>query len=112
MLFVNGCHNLSFASIIAELAEIDALPSAEVEFAMGDRDGEAYPKERAFGMRRHIVQSLHSVVVIWFVFLHEAVHNLAHVGTHIGIGILVDGESARGMLYEEVQHARLRQWLR
>ena len=103
---------LSFTSVIAELAEVDALPCAEVQLSMGDGDGEAHPEERAFGMRRHVVQSFHGVVVIRFVLLHETVHNLAEVGTHIGIGILVNGESARSVLYEKVQHTRLRQWLR
>lgn len=52
---VNSCYNSTWAAIVAELAEIDALPCAEIEMAVGNWDGDADPKQGAFGMGWHIV---------------------------------------------------------
>ena len=90
-LLINRCHNATVATVVAELAEVDTLPGAEVEAAIGDRDGEAHAEERALGMGRHIIGTLHGVVIVGLAFPHEAVHNLVQVGAHVGIGILVDG---------------------
>ena len=42
LLFSNNCYyQLSGTAEIAELAEVDALPCAEVQTAIGDGDGDA-----------------------------------------------------------------------
>ena len=58
-------------------------------------------------MSGHVVSPLHSVLIVGLILSHEAVHNLTEVSAHIGVGILVDGESTRGVLHEEVEQARL-----
>ena len=62
--------------MVSELAQIDALPSAQVQTAVGDGDGKADTEEGAFGMGGHIVQAFHGVVIVRFVLLHQVIHNL------------------------------------
>ena len=90
-LFVNRCYDAAVAAVVAEFAEVDALPGAEVEAAIGDGDGEAYAEEGALGVGGHVVGSFHGVLVVGLVLSHEAVHDLVHVGAHVGVGILIDG---------------------
>ena len=42
LLSINRCHDAAASTVVAELAEVDALPGAEVEAAIGDGDGEAH----------------------------------------------------------------------
>ena len=58
-------------------------------------------------MGGHVVGTLHGVVIVGLILSHEAVHDLAEIGAHIGVGILVDAESTRGVLHEEVEQACL-----
>lgn len=88
------------------------MPGAEREASGGDGNGEAHAEERTFGMGGHVVESFHRVVVVGFAFAHKAVHDFAHVRAHIGVGILVDGECARGVLHKEVEQSCLWQRLR
>ena len=44
-LFIHRCHDAAVAAMVAELAEVDALPGAEVEVPIGNGDGEAHPEE-------------------------------------------------------------------
>ena len=44
-LFIHRCYDAAVATVVAEFAEIDALPGAEVEAATGDGDGEAHTEE-------------------------------------------------------------------
>ena len=58
-LFSYNCYyQLSGAAIVAELAEVDALPSAEVQSAISDGDGDTDTAQRRFGVSRHIVGTL------------------------------------------------------
>ena len=80
------------ASPIAKLAKVDTLPCAEVETAIGNGNGERRPEERALGVSRHVVGSLHRMGVVWLILLDEAVHDATEVGAHVGIGIFIDSE--------------------
>ena len=48
-------YQLSGTAVIAELAEVDTLPSAEVQSAIGDGNGDTDTAQRRFGMGRHII---------------------------------------------------------
>lgn len=37
-LTVNGSHNVAFATVVAEFAKIDALPRAQIQLVVGDRN--------------------------------------------------------------------------
>ena len=77
LLFINGSHDAAVAAVVAELAEVDALPGPEGEAPIGDGDGEAHTEEGTLGVSGHVVRSLHSVVIVGLAFPHEAVHDLA-----------------------------------
>ena len=46
----NRCDDFSTAASLSELTEIDALPSTEVQSAIGDGDGERNTYHRRLGM--------------------------------------------------------------
>ena len=98
-------HYPAASAIVAKLTQVDALPCAEVQTAVGDGDAEADSRETAFGMSRHVVVALEGVVVIRFALAHEVVVYGLHVVTHVGVSILVDAEGATGMLDEEVEQS-------
>ena len=104
-LSYHRCHYPAASAIVAKLTQVDALPCAEVQTAVGDGDAEADSRETAFGMSRHVVVALEGVVIIRFALAHEVVVYGLHVVTHIGVGILVDAEGATGVLDEEVQQS-------
>lgn len=56
MLLINSSNNSTRAAIIAELAQVNALPCAEVKTSAGDRYGQADAEEGALGMGWHIIQ--------------------------------------------------------
>ena len=112
LLLIYRSYDATTTTIVAELAEVDALPGAEGKTAIGDGDGETHTEEGALGVGGHVVGTLHGVVIVGLALPHEAVHDLTEVGAHIGVGILVDAESTRGVLHEEVEQSRLRQGLR
>ena len=99
-LLVYSCHDASASAVVAEFAEIDALPSAEVQSVVSDGDGEAHPKKRAFGMGGHIVGAFQNMVIISLILFYEVVHNPIHVAAHVGVVILVYAESALRVLHE------------
>ena len=80
--------------MIAELAEIDSLPCAEVETAVGYRDSYADAKKRTLGMSRHVVRPFHGMLIVWLPLLDDVIEDGFHVGTYIRIVILIDSESA------------------
>ena len=93
-LLVDSGNNSSSPTVIAELAKINTLPCAKIQFSVGDRNGDAYAKQRTFGMRRHIVSTFQHMVVVWLVLPDDVIHNLLHIASYIRIGILVHAESA------------------
>ncbi len=60
-------------------------------------------------MRRHVVVAFEGVGVIRLAFGHNAVEDALHVGAHIRVVVLIDGESAAGVLYKEVEQPFARQ---
>lgn len=46
---------MSAASVVAELAEVDALPRTKIQPAIGDGDGEAHTEEGTLGMGWHVL---------------------------------------------------------
>ena len=58
----DGDNYFAGAAIVAEFAEVNALPSAEIQAAIGDGDSERGADKCGFGVDRHIViaQTLYS----------------------------------------------------
>ncbi len=85
-------HHPSGSAVVAELAEVDTLPRAEVQVAVRDGDVEAHAEHAALGMRRHVVRPFERVVVVRGVLRNQVVENLLHVAPHVRVGVLVDRE--------------------
>ena len=97
--------------MIAELAEIDALPDTYVQTPIGDGDGEAGSAEGCLGMGGHIVIAFACMLVIRFPFLYEAVEDGFHICLYVRVCILVDGEACACMLDEQMQDSgRRKRW--
>ena len=91
---------------IAEFAQVDPLPRAQVDAPAADGKRESRPHERRFRMGGHVVVALVGVDVVGFAFADEAVEDRFQIGAHVGIGVLVEGQTGRGVLDEEVQQSR------
>ena len=65
------------AAIIAELAQVDALPCAEVKTSAGDRYGQGDAEERALGMGWHIIQQSRLRQRLRQMFKYLAGHQMA-----------------------------------
>ena len=100
----------SCAAVVAVFVEIDALPGAEVQSTVGDGDGEAHTTQNRFCMSRHIVQSFEGVLIVRTAFGYQSVEDGLHIDTHIRVAVLVDAESATGVLGEYVDDACLGKW--
>lgn len=86
--------------MVAEFAEVDALPCAEVEAAVRDRQGEGRADYHRFDVRRHVVGSFVGMKVIWRVFWHESIEKHVKVMSHVRIGVLIERQRRRCMLYQ------------
>ena len=109
LISYNRYDKSSRAAVVAVFVEIDALPRAEVQPAVGDGDGEAYTAQNRFCMSRHVVQSFEGMLIVGTAFGYQAVEDGLHIDTHIGVAVLVDAESATGVLGEDVHDAGLRE---
>ena len=61
---------MSAATVVAKLAEIDALPGAKVEPSVGDGNVDAHTGNDALGMCGHIVRAFEDVTVVRHIFRH------------------------------------------
>src|SRR5574344_1672019 len=59
-------------------------------------------------MGRHVVVSLQYMVVEWLTFRYDIIKYLLRVASYIRIGIFVDGQTATGVLYKQIQQSCLR----
>ena len=73
---------MSAASVIAELAKVDALPDAKVESSIGDRNIDAHTGNDALGMCGHIVTSLKCMLVVGCILWNKSVINAFQIFTN------------------------------
>ena len=100
---------MSAATVVAELAKIDALPCAKVEPSVGDGDVDAHTRNDALSVSWHIIGPLKGVSVVRHILRHEPVVNRLHIPSYVRVPVLTNTQSTTGMLYEEVEQSRLRQ---
>ena len=111
ILFSYNCYNqLSGTAEVAKLTEVDALPGAEIQSAIGDGNGDADTTQCRFGVGRHIVSTLQCMFVLRTVLWNQAIKDGFHIHANIWIAVLVDTQSAAGMFREDVHNARLWQF--
>ena len=103
MLFsYDSSYDTTFTSVVTELTEIDTLPCAEIQTTFCDGNADAHATECALCVCRHVIRAFKDVVIVWLVLLYETIENLFHIRANIRIGILIDAQSATGVLHKEV----------
>ena len=109
LLSNDSYYQLSCSTIISILAKVDALPSAEVRATIGDGDGDADSAQRRLGVSRHVVGTFQCMLVLRTILRNQMIEDGFHIHTNIRISILVDAQSATGMLRKDIHDASLRQ---
>ncbi len=99
----DGGYDAARAAVVAELAQVDALPCAEIEATISDGEGESGAYYGGFYVGGHIVRTFISVEIIWGVFGNEAVKNCREVMAHIRVGILIESQCRRCVFDQQMQ---------
>lgn len=73
---------MSAASVVTELAEVNALPSAKVEPSVGDGNVDADTGNDALGMCGHVVTSLKCMLVVGCILWNKSVINAFQIFTN------------------------------
>ena len=96
-------------AMVAEFTKIDALPSAYVQTATGDGDGDVDSCKASLGMCRHVVAAFKGVLVIRLVLRDEMVEYGRQVATHVWVVVLIETKSTTRMLHKQMQQPHLGQ---
>ncbi len=94
-------HQSSAAAAVAMLAQINALPGTKLELAAVDGNRHAAAQERRFNVRRHVVGTFAGMHVRE-ILRSDRVEAGLHIGSHVAVGIFVDGQRRRGVLDKNV----------
>ena len=84
---------MSAASVVTELAEVNALPSAKVEPSVGDGNVDADTGNDALGMCGHIVRAFEDVTVVRHIFRYKPVVDSFHVVPYVRVPVLASPSS-------------------
>ena len=89
----------------AKLQIPNPLPRARVQSTVGDGHADARADQRALDVRRHIVGAFGRVAVqrAFPVFRRQSVQRIAHIRAHVRVPVLVEAQTARRVLHEQVQ---------
>lgn len=93
---------------IPKFTQVDALPGPKCKPAVAYWNGQRSTDQSGFDMSWHIIRPFYGVDDEWHVFRHYPVHIPFKINTNIWIGIFVDANSCRGVLYEEVAKPHIR----
>lgn len=94
---------MSAATVVAELAEVDALPSSKVEPSIGDGDIDAHTGNDALGMCGHIITSLKCMLVVGCILWNKSVINAFQIFTNRWIPILTYAQRTARVLHKEIE---------
>jgi hypothetical protein len=83
----------SARSVIPVLAQINSLPSTEVEAAGGNGNRQKITQERRFEVSRHIIRPFGSVAIVRGVLRGQVVEMVLKINPHRRIGVLVEGHN-------------------
>ena len=92
MLRKDGSDYFPCTRPISKLAEIDALPGAEVQPVICDRQSHGAARQHSLDMGRHIIGAFIIMGVVFFSFYHYPVEGGFEIIQDGGIGIFIDGE--------------------
>lgn len=97
---------MSGVSVVAEFHQVDALPRAEGEAAVGDGNGERDADDGGLGVAGHVVRALVGVDKdLSLVVGDDVVESGGHVCAHVRIAVLVERDGGGRVLQEEVDGA-------
>lgn len=84
----------SARSVIPVLAQINPLPSAEVEVASGNGNRQKITQERRFEVSRHIIRSFGGVAIIRGLLWDQVIEMALKINAHGGVSILIEGQTS------------------
>ena len=84
--------------VVAVFPEIHALPGAEGESALGDRDGEVHGGEGGAHVGGHVVGALIIMLKHWVAVGADARHETFQIAPHTGVGIFLYDQRGTGVL--------------
>ena len=94
---------MAASTTVAEFAQVYALPHAQIEPMVRNRDGDGKTDKRRFDMRRHVVITFYGMFIEGFPFLDETVKTVGKIFTDRRVVVFVKSQSRRGVLDEQVQ---------
>ena len=83
----------------------NALPGAELRFAIDNRHGLAGARQGHADVRGHIVAAFRAVREVISIFRHEPVEEFFQIASRSGIGILHHHNAATGVLDKDRDHS-------
>ena len=84
--------------VAAVFPEVHALPGAEGESALGDRDGEVHGGEGGAHMSGHIVGAFVIMLKHRIAVGADARHEAFQIAPHAGIGVFLNDQRGAGVL--------------
>src|SRR5262249_5568521 len=84
-------HERPLASVVAMFTQVNNLPRAKEQVAIGDRNAHRRAHQRRFDMRWHVVRSFQGVNV-WKLFWRQMIQRGLQIRAHISIGVFVNRE--------------------
>ena len=109
LLSNNRYYQFSGTAVISIFAEVDTLPSAKIQATVSYGNSNTDTAQRGLGMSGHIIGTFQGMLILWAVLWNQSVEDGFHIHTNIWICILIDAQSATGMLAEYIDDTRLRQ---
>ena len=95
--------------MIPEFAKVDTLPGTQIQAPVCDGNGKTLAEKRCFYMRGHIIRPFTVMAVYRMIFRNKLVQEILKIGPYRRIGIFINGNGCRSMLYEYMQKSFIRQ---
>ena len=102
LLSNNRYYQFSGTAVISIFAEVDTLPSAKIQTTVSYGNSNTDTAQRGLGMSGHIIGTFQGMLILWAVLRNQSVEDGFHIHTNIWICILIDAQSATGMLAEYI----------
>lgn len=103
------CNDTATRSMVAELTQVYALPRSQIESAVGYGHRDRHSHDGRLGMCRHVIRSFERMYEIGFAVTYQTVEHRTEVTADIWIGIFIYRQGRRGVFYEQMQQAAMRQ---
>lgn len=106
LLTLKSHNNLSGMSHLSELEVPDSLPGSGGQISVLDGDIDGHADQRRSNVSRHVIGAL-ATVSVDIGLRSNSGQSIGHICSHVCVPVLVESQSSRGVLHEEVGHADL-----